>query len=104
MALFEIGIMALAAGLIFSIAVISIALLLIYRRLNTKMLHIFEELESHDKELRTGISKVNEARVSDSKELGKKMDSIEQKLDALLQPDGQARELAKEKIRVKKAN
>ena len=51
------------------------------------------------KGLQESINRVNEARVTESRDLRKSMESIEHKLDVLLTPEGAEKELAKEKIK-----
>lgn len=96
----EIGVVVLGLGLVFSIAILLVIVGFIYKHLDRKVAEKFDELADKNKELRSSITKVNEARVSDSKDMRKTLDSIEQKLDVLLKPDGAEKELEKEKVRV----
>ncbi|MBI4210076.1 MAG: hypothetical protein HY544_01035 [Candidatus Diapherotrites archaeon] len=53
-----------------------------------------------ESDLRASISRVNEARANDTKELNHRIDALEGRVDALLMPEGDAKELAKEKVKV----
>ena len=87
----------LGISLIFTIIIV----LLMYRHSNSRLMQKIADLKKKEREIESNISKVNEARTADSKELHKKIESLEHKLDVLLQPESQLKELAKEKIKVR---
>lgn len=95
MTVFEIGVIFLALGLAICVVFLLMIIGLVYKKLRDK----YEILEGRERELQDSINRVNEARVSESKELRKSVESIEHKLDVLLTPDSAEKELAKEKVR-----
>ena len=101
MAVVELGVLAIALGLIVSIAVVLFVIALVYIHLNRKFKHKFEEFASKEFEIYENLRKINEARANEGKELKKRLETIEDKLDIAIKPDGEEKELAKEKVKAK---
>ena len=101
MAILEVSVALLALGLALSIAVVLFIIIFVYTHLDKKLVKKISEIPTKEKELRDYIKKANDARILDIRELNKRMESIEQKLEVLLQPEGEAKEVAKEKVRSK---
>ncbi len=95
MTVFEIGVIFLALGIAICFVLLLMLIGFVYKKLRDK----YESLEEREKGLQESINRVNEARVTEGKDLRKSMESIEHKLDVLLTPEGAEKELAKEKIK-----
>ena len=89
----------LALGLLLGMAVVFFLLVFIYTHLDKKFMKKFSEFSNREREVWGGISKVKGASNSEVRELKERLDSLESKLDLLLQPEGEAKELAKEKLK-----
>src|SRR3989344_7251629 len=101
MAIVEIGIVMLGLGMILGLAIVIFLLAFVYTHLDKKLLKKFSELSNKDNESWNNITKVNEARANEARELRKRIEAIEEKLNIALQPESEAKEIAKEKIAVK---
>ena len=73
-------------------------LVLIYRFSNKRLMEKIRELKRKDAELNKVVEKVNNARVSDNRELRKRLQSIEERVDIILKPEIDEKVLEAEKI------
>ncbi|GEM_PF-2895165 len=95
MTLFEVGVVFLGLGLVIAFLVLLGIIGFVYKKLREK----YEDIEQGKKELQDHINRVNEARVSEMKQLHARLEALEEKLGVVLQPEGPHKELAKEKLR-----
>ncbi len=84
----------LAFGLITLFGIIVILMELAYKNLE----HKFDRLQGLENTLALHVNRINEARIAEGKEIKKRFEAIEEKIEALLQPEGPHKELAKERV------
>ncbi len=97
MAILELTVLFLAFGFILTVGVSLFIVFFIYTHFKKKLKHKADELTE---EFQNNIARVNNVGFAETKELRKRVEAVEEKLDALLQPEGDAKEVAKEKVKV----
>ena len=69
-----------------------------YRFSNKRLMKKIMELKRKEKDMYSLIEKINAARVREHKEAGKRLDALEEKVGVLLKPEGNEKELEREKV------
>ena len=100
MAILEISMVMLTVVLVLFAAVVFFLLVFVYTHLDKKFMLKLSEFSEQNREVWAGISRVKGAGNSELRELKERIDLLEEKLDILVQPEGDAKEIAREKAKI----
>ncbi len=99
MVILEAGVVLLALGFVLSLAVVAFVIIFVYTHLDKKLAKKLKEITDAQKELKEFITRANNSRVSESRDLDKRIEELENKIDVLVKPESEEKELEKEKIK-----